>query len=49
LPANPPKNLNEINGAQQAKIRSTKDILDAEVWGGRAWQHATTSDGIEMK
>jgi hypothetical protein len=46
LPTNPPKKTNEISGAQQAKIRASKDVLDIEIWGDRIWQPAISSDGV---
>jgi hypothetical protein len=46
LPTNSPKKTNEISGAQQAKIRASKDVLDIEIWGDRIWQPAISSDGV---
>jgi hypothetical protein len=46
LPTNPPKKTNEISGAQQAKIRASKHVLDVEIWRGRIWQPAISSDGV---
>jgi hypothetical protein len=46
LPANPPQNINEINGAQEAKIRGPGDVIIVEVFGGRKWEVAESSDGV---
>ena len=49
LPTNPPKNLNEIKGAQLAKIVAPKDVIDVEVWDGREWRPATSSGGVPIE
>src|SRR5262245_37331763 len=45
----PLKKCNETSGAQRAKIRATKDVLDIEVWGGRTWQHAVSAGGVSIE
>jgi hypothetical protein len=49
LPTNPPKNINEIKGAQLAEIIAPKDIIDVEVWGSRRWQARTSSGGVAVE
>jgi hypothetical protein len=49
LPADPPKNTNEIKGAQLAKIIAPKDVIDVELWGSRRWQPRISSGGVAVE
>lgn len=49
LPADPPKNTNEIKGAQLAKIIAPKDVIDVELWGSRRWQARISSGGVAVE
>src|SRR5262249_10526030 len=44
----PSRKFNEIKGAQ-TRIWAPKHVLDVEVWGGRTWQSAISSGGIEIE
>ena len=48
LPAHPPKKINEFNRANYG-ITGPGDVIDAEVWGGRKWTPAVSSDGVEIE
>jgi hypothetical protein len=51
----PPEKRNSFKGLQRAKRHSSIDILgprhvvDAEVFGGRAWQGQTSSDSVPIE
>jgi hypothetical protein len=54
-PSNPPKKISQFNALQRAKslsshrILASKHVLALEVFGGRVWQHATSSDGVAVE
>jgi hypothetical protein len=51
-PTSPPKKLRNLNALRVIKTRSATliigpaDVLTIEVFGGRTWQSATSSDGV---
>jgi hypothetical protein len=55
LPANPPKKDSRFKALQRAKTLSStrilgpRCVLDAEVFGGREWRPAVSSDGVAIE
>jgi hypothetical protein len=54
-PANPPKKDNKFKALQAKKTLSStrilgpRDVIDAEVWGGREWQPAISNGGVAVE
>src|SRR5215831_4003265 len=54
-PTNPPKKDNKFKALQRAKTLSSHrvlapaHVLACEVFGGRSWQHATSSGGVAVE
>jgi hypothetical protein len=54
-PTNPPKKDSSFKALQRAKTLSShrilapERVLDVEVFGGREWRHAVSSDGVAIE
>jgi hypothetical protein len=54
-PGNAPKKDKKFKALQAKKTLSStrilgpSDVIDAEVWGGRAWQPAISSGGVAVE